>query len=102
MRKQRNKAKKPPREGFRRRANPWYSGMSRREIIVDTAKTAARWLVVSALSYGYWLVMLLLMSLFLLNVWHVSFAELLIYAGVLCAATAVGYGCVLVHRKLYY
>ncbi len=102
MRKLQSKTKKQPREGFRRRVNPWYSGMTRREIAVDTAKTAFRWLAVSALSYVYWLAMLLLLSLFLLNVWHVSFVEILIYSGVLCAATALIYGCVLVHRKLFY
>lgn len=99
---QRNKGQKPPREGFRRRVTPWYAGMNRKEIAFDTAKTVIRWLAVSALSYLYWASMLLLLSLFLLNVWHVTLVEILIYSAVLCGVTSVVYAGVLVHRKLYY
>lgn len=102
MRKQQNKPKKPPRKGFRRRVTPWYSGMNRRQIAVDAAKTAMRWLVVTVLAYAYWLAMLLMLSLFLLNIWRVSFTQLLIYSGILCAITSVVYAYILVHRKLFY
>lgn len=97
-----DKPRRQPREGFRRRINPYYGGMNRREIAWDTAKTATRWLVVTVLAYGYWLAMLLLLSLFLVNVWKVSFTQLLIYSGILCGVTSVVYAGVLVHRKLYY
>jgi len=76
--------------------------MDRRQIAVDTAKTVVRWLVVSVLSYVYWLAMLLLLSLFLLNIWHVNFIQILMYSGILCGVTSVVYACILVHRKLYY
>lgn len=98
----RNQGKKPPREGFRRRINPYYGNMTRREIAADTAKTVFRWAVFTVIAYVYWLVMLLLFSIFLLNVWKVSFVELLLYAGGLCAVTSLIYGGVLVHRKFYY
>jgi len=97
--KRQSKAARP---GFRRRVNPWYEGMDRRQIAVDTAKTVVRWLVVSVLSYVYWLAMLLLLSLFLLNIWHVNFIQILMYSGILCGVTSVVYACILVHRKLYY
>lgn len=102
MWKRQNKEKKPPREGFRRRINPYYGNMSKREIAADTAKTVLRWLVFTVLAYAYWFVMLLLFSIFLLNVWKVTFVQILIYAGILCAVCSVGYACVLVHRKFYY
>lgn len=98
----RNSKAKPPRVGFRRRINPYYDGMSKRQIAEDMGKTALRWLVCTVLAYVYWLAMLLIFSVFLLNVWHVSFARILIYAGVLAAVTGVVYGYVLIHRKLYY
>lgn len=102
MLKRQNKTKKPPREGFRRRINPYYGNMDRRQIAADVAKTAARWLVVTVLAYIYWLAMLLIFSIFLLNIWHVSLVQILIYAGILCAITSAVYAYVLVHRKLYY
>ena len=97
-----DKPKKPPREGFRRRVNPYYGGMSRRQIAEDVAKTTARWAAVTVLSYVYWLAMLLLASIFLLNVWQVELVQIFLYAGILCAVTSVVYALVLVHRKFYY
>lgn len=100
MTKQRNK--KPPREGFRRRINPYYGGMNKRQIAQDVAKTAGKWLLMIILGYVYWLAMLLIASIFLLNVWKVSFDQILIWSGVLDAVTAVVYGYILIHRKLFY
>lgn len=99
---QQNKRKKPPREGFRRRVNPYYGEMNRREIAEDVAKTAARWLLGTVVAFVYWLAMLLIFSIFLLNVWEVSFEQILIYAAVLGAVTSAVYAGVLVHRKFYY
>lgn len=94
--------KRPPREGFRRRINPWYAGKTKRQIAADVALTVTKWLVFTVLAYVYWLVMLLLFSIFLLNVWHVSFVQILIYSGIACAVCSVIYGYVLIHRKLFY
>ena len=98
----RSKSPKPPREGFRRRVNPYYQGMNRRQIADDVAKTTLRWLLGTVAGFVYWLVMLLIFSIFLLNVWHVTFPQILIYAAVLGAVTSLVYAYVLVHRKLYY
>lgn len=102
LEEKRTKKKKPPRVGSRKRINPWYSGMTRTEIIIDTAKTAGRWLIFTVLAYVYWLAMLLIMSIFLLNVWHVSITQILIYSGVLCAVSSVVYAYSLIKRKFYY
>lgn len=94
--------KKLPREGFRKRMNPYYGGMNKREIAADVTKTTFQWLLMTVLSYGYWLVLLLLFSLILMNVWKVTFVQLLGYAGILCAITSVVYAGILVHRRFYY
>lgn len=96
------KTKKPPREGFRRRINPWYSGMSRRQIALETAKTVGQWALFTVGAYVYWAVLLLLLSMILLSVWQVSFVRILIYSGILCAVSALVYAGMLVHRKYYY
>ena len=102
MRNRQNKEKKPPREGFRRRKNPYYEGMSKKQIALDTAKTAFRWLWVTVFLFAYWIAMLLLASLFLLSVWKVSMTQLLIYACILGVVSSLVYAGVLVHRKFYY
>ena len=94
--------KKPPRVGFRRRVNPYYAGMTKREIAADTAKTAFRWLVFTVLIFVYWLALLLLFSIILLNVWKVKLIRIIIYAAILAAVSSAVYAGVLVHRKFYY
>ena len=96
------KRKKLPREGFRRRINPYYGGMTKQQIAADIGKDTARWATVTALSYVYWFFLLMLLSIFLLGVWHVKFYQILIYSGILCAITSVVYALMLVHRKFYY
>lgn len=102
MRKRAESKRKAPREGFRRRINPWYAGMTKQQIARDVAKTAARWLLVTVLSFVYWLAMLLMLSMFLLNIWRVTIGKILLYSVLLCLATSLVYAGVLVHRKLYY
>ena len=94
--------KKPPRPGFRRRINPYYDGMTKKQIAADTAKTTGQWVVFTVLFFVYWMAMLLLASLFLLNVWHVKFIQIVLYAVVLTVVSSVIYAGVLVHRKFYY
>ncbi len=92
----------PGRPGFRKRINPYYGGMTPRQIALDTAKTTAKWAAATVFFYAYWLAMLLLASLFLLNVWHVTIVRIFIYAGILCAVSSAVYAGVLWHRKFYY
>ena len=99
---QQNKKKKPPREGFRRRIKPYYEGMTRKQIAADTAKTAFRWFLVTIFLFVYWLAMLLLASIFLLNVWKVTLVRIIIYASILGGISSIVYAVVLVHRKFYY
>ena len=97
-----NNGKKAPRAGFRRRINPYYEGMTRKQIAADTAKTAFRWFTVTVFLFVYWFVMLLLASIFLLNVWKTSLEEIIIYSCILGAVSSAVYAGVLVHRKFYY
>lgn len=97
-----DKTPKPERVGFRRRINPYYGGMNKKQIARDVAKDTARWLAVSALGFAYWFAMLMIFSIFLLNVWHVTLSQILIWSGVLTAITSVVYALMLVHRKFYY
>lgn len=96
------KRKRLPREGFRRRVNPYYGDMTKREIAADVGKTTAKWLVVTVLAYVYWFVLLMLLSIFLLNIWHVKFTQILVYSGILCAVTSVLYALGQVHKRFYY
>ena len=102
MLKQQNKKKKPPREGFRRRINPYYEGMTKKQVALDTAKTAFKWFLGTLFLFAYWMVMLLLASIFLLNVWKVSLTMLIVYACILGGISSLVYAGVLVHRKFYY
>ena len=52
--------------------------------IIDVSKSVAA-------SFGYWLVVLLIASLVLLNVWHVTFDSILKYSFVLMIITSVVY-----------
>lgn len=96
------KRKKLPREGFRRRINPYYADMNKRQIAADVSKSAAGWLAVTVLAYGYWFFLLMLLSIILLGVWHVTFIQILVYSGILCAVTSLVYALMQVHKRFYY
>lgn len=97
-----SKRPKPAREGFRRRINPYYGGMNKKQIAEDVAKTTGKWLLGTVLAFVYWFAMLMIFSIFLLNVWKVTFVQILIYSAVLGAVSSAVYAVVLVHRKFYY
>lgn len=59
--------------------------------IIDVSKSVAAWVLVTAASFGYWLVVLLIASLVLLNIWHVTFDSILKYSFVLMIITSVVY-----------
>lgn len=96
------KKKKIPREGFRRRKNSYYAGMTRKQIAADTAKTAVRWLLATIFLFVYWFAMLILISIVLVNVWIVTLTQLIIYACILGGISSAVYAGMLVHRKFYY
>ncbi len=73
---------------------------NKKEAAEDVVKTLLQWIVVSGLSFLYWMAMLLLASIFLMNIWHTNFDEILRYGIVLAVITAIAYGIKLVRRKL--
>jgi membrane protein DedA with SNARE-associated domain len=66
---------------------------------IDVVKGLLQWLVVSVLGFGYWMFVLLLLSLFLMNVWHTSFEKILRYGTILGVITSVVYAGILLRRK---
>jgi membrane protein DedA with SNARE-associated domain len=66
---------------------------------IDVVKGLLQWLVVSVLGFGYWMFVLLLLSLFLMNVWHTSLEEILRYGTILGVITSVVYAGILLQRK---
>jgi len=74
---------------------------SSKEYAIDAVKDVLVWVLVTGLAFLYWMAMLLLLSLFLLNVWHVTFEEILRISLILTAVTSVGYIGVLVYRRIH-
>lgn len=66
----------------------------------DVLKSLLQWAVVSVFSFAYWLFLLLLISLFLLNIWDVEFDDLLRYSIVLAVITAIAYAVYLIRREV--
>lgn len=71
--------------------------LSIKEQTIDTAKSILAWIVVTGLAFLYWIVVLLLISLVLLNVWHVTFDSIVQYSVVLTVITSAAY----IGRKIY-
>lgn len=72
----------------------------RKEAVIDIVKEVLLWAVVTALAFLWWMFVLLLISLFLVNVWHVTFVMLVRYGAVLTTVTSVVYGGKLIRRRL--
>lgn len=72
----------------------------KKEAVIDNVKEVLLWIVVTALAFLWWMFVLLLISLFMVNVWHVTFVMLLRYGAILTAVTSVVYGGKLVRRRL--
>lgn len=76
------------------------SDNNRRQKAEDVVKGVLQWVVVSALGFGYWLFVLLLASLFLMNIWVTSWEQILRYGIVIGILTSVVYGGVLIYRRM--
>ena len=70
-----------------------------KEKVYDAARNIMMWVVVTACAFLYWMFVLLLVSIFLMNVWHTSFEEILCYGIVLTIITSVVYAGILIYRK---
>ncbi len=66
---------------------------------MDIIKDVVSWVVVTGLSYVYWVAMLLLISLFLLNVWHVTWEQIVRYSIGLMIVTSVVYMITIFRRR---
>lgn len=74
-------------------------GKSGKEYAVDIVKDILAWLVVTAIAFIYSMAMLLLASLFFVNVWHVTFEEIVNISLVIMAVVSIGYIGVLIYRR---
>ena len=72
-----------------------------KEYVVDGTKDLLSWIGVTGIAFVYWVFVLLLASLFLVNVWHVTFERIVYIAVILAAVTSVLYLVRLVYRKLH-
>lgn len=68
-----------------------------KEYATDVVKSVLVWVIVTGLAFLYWMAVLLIMSLILLNVWHVTFDSILKYAIILTVITSFVY----VAKKIY-
>lgn len=68
---------------------------------IEIGTEAVKWLGVTLGAYLYWVFVLLLASLFLLQIWHVTFEEILILGGVLTAVTSLAYFGYLIYRRVH-
>ena len=67
---------------------------------VENVKSFAGWLVATVLGFGYWVGLLLIISLFLVNVWKVTWVDILTYAAVLAVITSIVSGILIVRRRV--
>ena len=70
---------------------------NKKEFVIDIVKETLTWVLVTVLAFAYWVAMLLILSLVLLNVWRVRFEQILDYATVLTIITSA----VCLGRMLY-
>lgn len=71
----------------------------RRERTMDIIKEIVGWVVVTAIAFVYWLVMLLFASLVLISIWNPTFYQLLRYSLVLMAISSLAYLIYVLRRR---
>jgi hypothetical protein len=62
-----------------------------KEWTVDIVKDILAWIIITALAFLYWIAMLLIFSLILLNVWHTTIEQIIDYTIVLTVVTSLLY-----------
>jgi membrane protein DedA with SNARE-associated domain len=70
-----------------------------KEKAFDIVKSIMMWLVVTAGAFLYWMFVLLLISIFLMNIWKTSIEDLLQYGIILTVITSIAYLVILLRRK---
>ena len=69
-------------------------------VLKDTVLTILKWLGVTIGSFAYWMFVLLLLSIFLMNIWKTSIYQILKIGVVLTIVTSVVYLIRIVVKKL--
>lgn len=67
--------------------------------LIGAGKRLLQWLIVTAGIFLWWLAVLLLFSLILVNTWHVSFDEILKISLLLTVLCSAGYALVIIARQ---
>lgn len=67
--------------------------------VVSVLGRILQWLVVTAGCFLWWMAMLLIISLFTVNVWHVTFEQILLWSGLLTAVSGAVYAGVMLWRE---
>ncbi len=71
-----------------------------KERVVETVKDLLSWAVVTAVAFVWWMAMLLIFSLILVNVWKTSFEAILQYSLILMSVTSLVYLIRIVYKKI--
>ncbi len=67
--------------------------------LVSALERIAQWIAVTAGFFAWWMGMLLLVSLMAVNVWHVTFEQILRWSIILTAVSGAGYAVVMGVRE---
>lgn len=73
----------------------------KKELVTDVVKEILKWVAVTAIAFAWWMFVLLLLSLFLLNIWHITFEGILRYGIVFTIITSVIYTENLIYRRVH-
>ena len=57
----------------------------------DIILAILQWLVVTVILFAWWMFMFLLFSIFLLNIWHVTIKQIILYSAILTAVLSILY-----------
>ena len=72
---------------------------NRKEVVFDIVKSIMLWMAVTGGAFLYWMFVLLLISIFLMNIWKTSIESLLQYGIILTVITSIAYLVILLRRK---
>ena len=69
-------------------------------VLKDTVLTILKWLGITIGAFAYWMLVLLLFSIFLMNIWKTDLIQIIKIAIILTAVTSVVYLIRIVVKKL--
>lgn len=71
-----------------------------KERVIETVKDLLGWAVVTAVAFAWWMAMLLIFSLILVNVWKTTFEAILQYSLILMSVTSLVYLVRIVYKRV--